>query len=401
MRKMTFEEFNEKAHQILGDDYIFYPPYDGMKKPIKYKHLVCNTSDTLIPDNIFREGAGCKYCSKKHRAKKHRISEEEFKERLHKVRPSDDIVLLESLHGLFKKTKAKCLVCGYGSDGEWTPLPINLLKGKGCPNCAGNAPKKFLTKQPGIRRVKMNKANLDQCSLNKMNKGKITFKQVDSSELTGLMTKYHYLHRKVVTSYNYALYCGDDLAGMVTYTRPRVSLAHTISDNATKDNTLELSRLYIKDYVSQNIPNITSKFVGWTLRQLKQAGNWYIISFADSGMHHTGAIYQATNFIYCGMTKRGSYAWNGYGKHGGHWEKGKYYRYKIISSKKYRYIKFVGSKSFKKHARKELKFKVEPYPKAGSEHYKVGDEEERLIRDRETGKVYTETELAEKLGMID
>lgn len=307
MRKMTFEEFNEKAHQILGDDYIFYPPYDGMKKPIKYKHLVCNTSDTLIPDNIFREGAGCKYCSKKHRAKKRRINEKEFKQRLHKVRPSDDIVLLEPLHGLFKKTKAKCLVCGYGSDGEWTPLPINLLKGKGCPNCAGNAPKKVPTKIPGIRRIK--KSKLDQRSLTKKeHKGKITFKQIDSSELTELMTKYHYLHRRVTTSYCYALYCDNDLAGMVTYTKPRISLAHTISDNATKDNTLELSRLYIKDYVSQNISNITSKFVGWTLRQLKQVGNWYIISFADSGMHHTGAIYQATNFLYCGMTKRGNYA---------------------------------------------------------------------------------------------
>lgn len=616
MRKMTFEEFNEKAHQILGDDYIFYPPYDGMKKPIKYKHLVCNTSDTLIPDNIFREGAGCKYCSKKRRAKKRRINEKEFKQRLHKVRPSDDIVLLEPLHGLFKKTKAKCLVCDYGSDGEWTPLPINLLKGKGCPNCAGNAPKtpaglvkevenlgkgeykllgtkrtnkdgiwlhllhKVCNKDYWVRdysfmegyrcRFCANKANgircritlpelkerikqvadgqyryvsgvyennqsiiyvkhlvcekvfdttwaqlrankglcprcgsssgeqiimnyLDKHGINyiygylipdlkdqnslhfdfwlqqfniaieydgqqhfkpvgyfggqvnfdrqkkhdkmkdayceehevnlirirfdenvndkldqyllplvkKEHKGKINFKQVDSSELTELMTKYHYLHRRVTTSYCYALYYDNDLAGMVTYTKPRISLAHTISDNATKDNTLELSRLYIKDYVSQNIPNITSKFVGWTLRQLKQVGNWYIISFADSGMHHIGAIYQATNFLYCGMTKRGNYAWNGYGKHGGHWEKGKYYRYKIISSKKYRYIKFIGSKSFKKHARKGLKFKVESYPKADSEHYKVGDEEERLIRDRETGKVYTETELAEKLGMID
>ena len=141
MRRMTFEEFNEKAHKVLGDDYIFYPPYVNMKTPVKYKHLVCNTEDTLIPSNIFSGGASCKHCNEVKKAKKREISFAEFKKRLHKVRPNDDIKLIEPLHGLFKKTEAECLVCDYGKDGEWTPLPINLLKGKGCPNCAGNAPK--------------------------------------------------------------------------------------------------------------------------------------------------------------------------------------------------------------------------------------------------------------------
>lgn len=613
MKKLTFEEFNYRAQRILGSSYVFYPPYKDMKTPVKYKHLVCGTTGTLIPDNIFRGKAKCKYCSMRGRSSRRMITDDEFRKRLHKVRPSDDIILLEPIHGIFKKTKAKCLVCGYGSKGEWTPLPVNLLKGKGCPNCAGNAPKtpdkvinevKDLGKGEyellGTKRTKKdglwlhllhkecendywvrdysfihgyrckfcaNKATGDRCRLSldevkqritrvadgrytyvsgnynnnqssiyvrhnvcgtvfkttwgqlSANRGlcpncgssngeqaimnylvshrisysygylipdlidkknlhfdfwlpqfntaieydgqqhfkpvdlfggkehyelqkkhdemkdnycnkkginlirikynesikdtldyyllplvdklsDVEFRKVESTDLSELMVRYHYLHRKVTTSYCYGLYYRGSLAGMVTYTRPRISLAQSISPLANKDNTLELSRLYIKDEVSQNLKNITSKFVSWTLRQLKQEqdGNWFIISFADQGMHHTGAIYQATNFLYCGTTKHREYSWNGYGKHGGVWEKGHYYRYMIISPIKYRYIMFLGSKTFKKQARKTLKFEIEPYPKQDSIHYSVGDTEERLIRDRETGKIWKESELVKHLN---
>ena len=114
-------------------------------------------------------------------------------------------------------------------------------------------------------------------------------------------------------------------------------------------------------------------------------------------MNHVGAIYQATNFLYCGTTKHREYSWNGYGKHGGQWIKGHYYRYMIVSSKKYRYIMFVGNKGFKKQAKKGLKYDTEPYPKGENTHYSVGDTEERLIRDRETGKIWKESELVKHL----
>ena len=131
------------------------------------------------------------------------------------------------------------------------------------------------------------------------------FKPVQRRDVLDLMLNYHYLHRAVNTRYCYGLYANGNLEGMITYTTPRLSLARTISDNANRDNTLELSRLYIKDEISQNVPNITSRFVSWTLRDLKTKGEWYIISFADTSMYHTGAIYMATNFLYCGTTKSG------------------------------------------------------------------------------------------------
>lgn len=34
----------------------------------------------------------------------------------------------------------KCKICGYGSNGEWNPIPSNVLRGRGCPVCS-NPPK--------------------------------------------------------------------------------------------------------------------------------------------------------------------------------------------------------------------------------------------------------------------
>lgn len=221
----------------------------------------------------------------------------------------------------------------------------------------------------------------------------ISFREVGATEIKPLMLNYHYLHRQVATKFAYGLYYNDQLMGMVTYSGVRKSLAGSISDQANKDNTLELSRLFIKDEISQNIPNITSEFVGWSLRQLKQHGNWFIISFADLGMNHVGAIYQATNFIYCGTTNPGIFCYNGPDRKGGQWKAGHHYRFFLLRTTKYRYIKFIGSKTFKKQARKTLKFDIKPYPKQDTKHYHIGDTEERLIKDRKTGKIYPEDEL--------
>lgn len=219
------------------------------------------------------------------------------------------------------------------------------------------------------------------------------FKEVPAKELYNLMLNYHYLHRKVATKYAYGLYANNELKGMITYTVPRLSLAHSISEEANRDNTLELSRLYIKDEISQFVPNITSRFVSWTLRDLKKQGNWFIISFADTSMGHVGSIYQATNFLYTGTTKSGMLCYNGPFKQGGTWVKGVHYRFLLIRSIKHRYIKFVGDRQFQKWAKKGLKLDIVPHPHGIGAHYEVGDVETRFVKDRKTGHIYTEAQL--------
>jgi hypothetical protein len=64
----------------------------------------------------------------------------------------------------------------------------------------------------------------------------------------------------------------------------------------------ELMRLVLLDEVPKNSE---SQFVGWCLRWLrKNTGVLAVISFADPRYGHTGIIYRAGNWVYCGLQKQ-------------------------------------------------------------------------------------------------
>jgi len=61
---------------------------------------------------------------------------------------------------------------------------------------------------------------------------------------------------------------------------------------------IELARLVVLD----NLPkNVLSRFVSLCLKRIKE-NPCCIVSYADSNMTHHGYIYQATNWIYTGIT---------------------------------------------------------------------------------------------------
>ena len=408
-------EFEDRVKREGGGEYQVLDPYIDSYTQVRMKHIPCGKIYSVAPYKFF-SGRRCPYCiSSNGESIIYQILVNDFN-----LEPEKDFyhgyVLPNNLHLDFWLPKFNTAI---EYDGRQHSMAIDYFGGE----------KAFKTQQDrdykkdlycaneGINLIRIPytdykydtiKADLINLKgskeiMNKIDKEQIEFKKVNPLELHELMVDYHYLHRVVACKYAYGMYYQNQLVGMVTYTHVRKSLASSISPLANKDNTLELSRLYIKDEVSQNLKNITSKFVSWTLRQLKkeQDGNWFIISFADQGMHHTGAIYQATNFLYCGTTDSGIFCYNGPDKKGGKWVKGHHYRFFILRSIKYRYIMFLGSKTFKKKARKTLKFDIEPYPKQDSIHYSVGDTEERLIRDRQENKVYTETELLKAFPNYD
>lgn len=136
LRRKTFEEFKKQAYDLVGNEYTFYPPYKNMKTPIAYKHNICGYEGTIRPDN-FVNGARCMGCKRKKLSQKRSLGTASFKKRLAKINPNIEII--GEYKSITTPVACKCLVCGYGSDGEWTPYPNNLEKGKGCPNCSGNA----------------------------------------------------------------------------------------------------------------------------------------------------------------------------------------------------------------------------------------------------------------------
>ena len=109
----------------------------------------------------------------------------------------------------------------------------------------------------------------------------------------------HYAHRMPSISYAFGLYEDDELVGVCTYGKPPSStLQKGVCGEKYAKNVWELNRLVLKN----NKPNEASYFVSRTLKMLPRP--MIIVSFADTKQNHLGIIYQATNFIYTGLSAK-------------------------------------------------------------------------------------------------
>ncbi len=186
----------------------------------------------------------------------------------------------------------------------------------------------------------------------------------------------HYAKRWPSISYAYGLFADKKLCGVVTYgTPPSSPLKRGIAGDEYKKDILELNRLCLR----YNRKNEASILVGRSIRLLPK--NKIIVSFADTSQNHFGYVYQATNFIYTGLSAKRT-DWKIKGKEHLHGMtiadefRGVKNRAKAIREKygddfylasrprKHRYIYIHGSKTFRKTVKLALKYKIEPYPKA-------------------------------------
>jgi len=137
-----------------------------------------------------------------------------------------------------------------------------------------------------------------------------TVKSIDSFECKDWLLNKHYAKRLCSISYSFGLYFKKTLNGVCTFGMPPSStLAESICGKELKSNVLELNRLVVND----NLPkNCLSYFVSNSIKKLPN--NKIIVSFADSNMNHNGYIYQATNFIYTGVSSNTSKLIDKYGK---------------------------------------------------------------------------------------
>jgi hypothetical protein len=136
-------------------------------------------------------------------------------------------------------------------------------------------------------------------------------------------------------------------------------------------NVYELNRLWVADDVPKNGE---SYLISHTLKKLDKE---IVVSFADTSQGHIGYVYQATNFLYCGLSAKFKdpkvkgfenmhHATYAHGmtmqqvkeKYG---EENVYY---VERPRKHRYIYFNAKGRRKKELMNKLKYKVLPYPKA-------------------------------------
>jgi hypothetical protein len=204
-------------------------------------------------------------------------------------------------------------------------------------------------------------------------------KPITRGDCAPFILEIHYARRWPSISYAFGLFDGGELIGIATYgTPPSAPLRKGIAGDEYKSDILELNRLCLK----YNRKNEASQLIGGSFKLLPK--NKIIVSFADTSMGHEGKVYQATNFLYCGLSAKRT-DWKVKGKEQLHGQtvadefRGIKNRAEAMRSKygddfylsprprKHRYIYIIGSKKYKREALKAIKYKIEPYPKANLE----------------------------------
>ena len=178
----------------------------------------------------------------------------------------------------------------------------------------------------------------------------------------------------------FGLYENGQLVGVVTYGIPASpALCMGICGKEYSDKVLELNRVCLLD----NTKNQASFLVANSIKLLPKPT--IVVSYADTGKGHVGYVYQATNFIYTGLSAN-RVDWTVKGLEHKHSKtlsdgmtlesiKEKYGDdfYYTERSRKHRYIYFHGDKRQKKTMKNLLKYQIEPYPKGDSSRYDSGD----------------------------
>ena len=186
-----------------------------------------------------------------------------------------------------------------------------------------------------------------------------------------LIVKVHYAHRIPSISHAFGLFLSGELVGVITYgTSPSSTLAKGLCGPDWASNVLELNRLVLLN----NKEHEASRLVGSSLRMLPKPS--IVVSFADTRQGHEGIVYQATNFLYTGLSAKfvdprvrglehqhhATYAHGmtnaeviaKYGADNVYFEE---------RSRKHRYVYFVGTVGQKKAMRAALRYGTLPYPK--------------------------------------
>ena len=193
-------------------------------------------------------------------------------------------------------------------------------------------------------------------------------KPIKSTQCREWLLYKHYAKRMCSISYSFGLFGNKELLGIMTIGKPASnSLCIGVCGKENSKYVFELNRLCVND----NLPkNTLSFFVGQCLKVLPKM---ILVSYADTSMNHNGYIYQATNWIYTGLSAKRTEKYDIENPH-------KHSKTVTESKKniklgtrnrpqKHRYIYFIGNKAEKKYFRKCLNYEILPYPKGQNKRY--------------------------------
>lgn len=202
-----------------------------------------------------------------------------------------------------------------------------------------------------------------------MIKENYNIKPVSCKVAMNIVVLNHYLHRKCPCSFAFGLFDGETIKGVIVYGTPSSApLRSGICGPDEKFNVIELTRLWVCDTVGKNAESF---LIGNTIKKVNKE---IIVSFAEIQAGHTGVVYQATNWIYTGLSaKRTNWTIDGNTKHCQTLAdkytsveiRGKYGdRFSLVDRpRKHRYVYFNADRRRKKVLLSLLRYPVIPYPK--------------------------------------
>jgi hypothetical protein len=195
-------------------------------------------------------------------------------------------------------------------------------------------------------------------------------RKVDYKTAMAVIVREHYLHRKAPCSAAFGLFLGEELKGVLCYGTPSSHhLRIGIAGPENAGNVIELTRLWVCDSVPRNGESF---LIG---RTLAMSGKEIVVSYAEPTMGHIGVVYQASNWIYTGLSaKRTHWCVEGLSQHsqtlsdkysaaelrekfGDRFslqERPRKHRYVFINAKGRRKVELIGA----------LRYKQQPYPKS-------------------------------------
>ena len=149
-KKLTTEQFIEKAKKIHGDKYD-YSKVEYIDAKTKVKIICPEHGEFSMSPNKHLIGQRCKMCSIKEFSKTQTLTTEQFIEKAKKIQ--GDKYDYSKVNYINSQIKI-CIICP--EHGEFWQTPNSHLQGNGCPICATNnrSMKQTLTTEQFIEKAK-------------------------------------------------------------------------------------------------------------------------------------------------------------------------------------------------------------------------------------------------------
>ena len=129
-KKKTHEQFIQELNEIQPNIEVL-GTYINTNTPILCRCKIDNHVWYPRPKHLL-SNHGCPKCSTNKNSKRRTKTNEDFINEFNEKFPNSNIEILSEYVGVYDYIKCRCLL----DDNIWEITPHNLLKGRGCPECA-------------------------------------------------------------------------------------------------------------------------------------------------------------------------------------------------------------------------------------------------------------------------